>query len=66
MLFLYSVDLIKNTENAMNKKFTKTDIDAISNILGMPYQKMDSSWAWKLINSETKQTLVFSIFKNLV
>ncbi len=49
----------------MNKKFTKTDIDAISNILGMPYQKMDSSWAWKLINSETKQTLVFSIFNDV-
>lgn len=49
----------------MNKKFNKTDIDAISNILGIPSQEMESSWAWKLVNAETKQTLVFSIFNDV-
>lgn len=49
----------------MNKKFTKQDIDAISNIIGRPYQEMDTSWAWKLVNTETKQTLVFTIFNEI-
>lgn len=49
----------------MNKKFNKTDIEAISNILGIPNQEMESSWAWKLVNTKTKQTLVFSIFNDV-
>ena len=49
----------------MNKKFTDEDIAAISNILGKPYQEMDSSWSWKLTNSVTKQTLVFTIYNEV-
>jgi hypothetical protein len=44
--------------------FTDNDIKNISATLESDAQPFDRGWSWKLHNTETKQSLVFSIYKD--
>lgn len=49
----------------MSKIFTDSDIEQITNLLGVSPHSEENAWTYKLSNIETKQNIVFTIYNNV-
>ena len=50
----------------MGFQFSDKDIENISEILGAKPEYIENAWAWRLLNKETKQSLVFTLYNNVM
>lgn len=49
----------------MKYSFTNEDAHKISETLGCKAKEFDNSWSWKLSNSKTQHSMVFTVYKEV-